>query len=318
MTANSGGEISRRHFLASTGIAVTAVWLGPRYVFGQEGGIVNFARNEAVKAEVKVQALRRNISVLMGAGGNIAVLPGRDGKLIIDAGYIPTRPKIAAALAQISGDPIKHLVNTNWHFEHTDGNEWMHSEGATIIAHENTHKHLSESTLVKDWKFTFPPSPAGAIPTEVFKGDHTLHFNGTTVSLEYYGPSHTDSDISVHFHEANVFHTGDTCWNGVYPFIDYSTGGSVDGMIRAANSNLTKMSADTIVIPGHGPVANKSQLVEYRNMLTTIRERVAALKKEGKSVDETVAAKPTAAYDAKWGGHLINGDFFTKLVYQGV
>ena len=229
-----------------------------------------------------------------------------------------TRGKIADALSSLSPDPIKHLVNTHWHYDHTDGNEWMHSAGATITANENTRKHLSTSTRVDDWNFTFPPSPLGAIPTDVFKTEKTLHLNGTTIALKHYGPSHTDGDISAYFIEADVLHTGDTWWNGHYPFIDYSTGGSIDGMIKAAEANLTMVTDKTVVVPGHGPVGGKTEMIEYRNVLATIRERVAALKGEGKSLNEIVAAKPTAAYDAKWGRGFVNGEFFTKLVYKGV
>ncbi len=276
------------------------------------------ARKAGEAANVTVEALRRNVSALIGSGGNIAVLPGDDGKLIIDSGYLGTQRKIAAALSSLSPDPIKHLVNTHWHFDHTDGNEWMHSAGATITAHENTGKHLSTRTRVEDWDFTFPPSPAGAIPNDVFKADKTLHLNGATIALKYYGPSHTDGDVSAYFIEADVLHTGDTWWNGHYPFIDYSTGGSIDGMIRAAEANVSRVTDKTIVIPGHGPIGNKSQLIEYRDVLVAIRDRVAALNGEGKALNEIVAAKPTAAHDAKWGGFFINGQVFTKLVYKGI
>jgi glyoxylase-like metal-dependent hydrolase (beta-lactamase superfamily II) len=311
-------DISRRRFVASAGLAATAVCLVPHRLFGDEETLVVAARKAGERANVTVQALRRNVSALIGSGGNIAVLPGSDGKLIIDSGYLGTRGKIAAALSNLSPDPIKHLVNTHWHFDHTDGNEWMHSAGATITAHENTRKHLSTSTRVEDWNFTFPPSPAGAIPTDVFNADKTLRLNGATIALKYYGPSHTDGDVSAYFIEADVLHTGDTWWNGYYPFIDYSTGGSLDGMIKAAETNFAMVTDKTVVIPGHGPVGGKAEMTEYRDTLATIRDRVAALKGEGKSLNEIVAAKPTAAYDAKWGRGFVNGEFFTKLVYKGL
>ena len=168
---------------------------------------------------------------LMGAGGNIAVLPGPDGKLLIDAGFAGSRPK-TEALASISSDPIKQLINTHWHFDHTDGNEWLHAAGAAILAHTNTKKRLSTTTRVEGWNFTFPPAPAEAIPADVFHEERTLKLNGTSIALKYYAPAHTDGDISVYFTDADVFHVGDTLWNGYYPFIDYSTGGSIDGMIR--------------------------------------------------------------------------------------
>jgi glyoxylase-like metal-dependent hydrolase (beta-lactamase superfamily II) len=318
MKTNPSPEVSRRRFIACTGLAATAVCLVPHRFFGTEVNKVVAARKAAERANVTIQALRRNISVLIGSGGNIAVLPGDDGKLIIDSGYLGTRDKIAAALGSLSPDPIQHLVNTHWHFDHTDGNEWMHSAGATITAHKNTQKHLSTSTRVEDWNFTFPPSPAGAIPTDVFNGDKTLHLNGATIALKYYGPSHTDSDVSAYFIEADVLHTGDTWFNGHYPSIDYSTGGSINRMIKAAEANLTMVTDKTIVVPGHGPVGGKSEMIEYRDMLSTIRDRVAALKGEGKSLNEVVAANPTADYDAKWGWPFISGEFFTRLVYEGV
>ena len=311
-------DISRRRFIASAGLAATAVCVVPHRVFGAEQNLVAGARANGAKAKIATQALRGNVSALIGSGGNIAVLPGSDGKLIVDSGYLSSREKIAAALDGISRDPVKNLVNTHWHFDHTDGNEWMHSAGATITAHENTRKHLSTSTRVEDWNFTFPPSPAGAIPTDVFAADKTLHLNGATIALKYYGPAHTDGDISAYFTEADVFHAGDTWWNGHFPFIDYSTGGSLVGMITAAEANLAMVTDKTIVIPGHGPVGGKNEMIEYRDMLVAIRDRVVALKGEGKSLNEIVAAKPTAAYDAKWGGFFINGEFFTKLVYKGL
>ena len=159
MNAQSLG-ISRRRFIASTGLAATAVCFVPHRLFGAEQNLVAGARASGAKAKIATQALRGNVSALIGSGGNIAVLPGSDGKLIIDSGYLSSREKIAAALDGISRDPMKHLVNTHWHFDHTDGNEWMHSAGATITAHENTKKRLSTSTRVDDWNFTFPPSPA--------------------------------------------------------------------------------------------------------------------------------------------------------------
>ena len=275
-------------------------------------------RNAASTAKIKVTKLRGNVSVLVGSGGNIVVLTGRDGKVLVDAGITGSRPRITEALASLSDDPIKHLINSHWHFDHTDGNEWLHSVGAEITAHENTRKHLSVTTRVEDWNFTFPAAPAGALPTKLVNSEQTLHLNGETLALKYYPTAHTDSDISVHFTDADIIDVADTFWNGHYPFIDYSTGGSLDGMIRAAEANVARVTDKTIVIPGHGPIGNKSQLIEFQDMLVTIREKVAALKKQGKSQDEVIAAKPTADYDAKWGGFVVNGDFFSRLVYKGV
>ena len=277
-----GSALSRRHFLTVTGMASVALALRPLRTYAQHEGdhLVTLIRDGAATAKIDVQSLRGNISVLMGSGGNIAVLPGRDGKLLVDAGIPGTRAEITKALASLSGDPIRHLINTHWHFDHTDGNEWLHAAGATIVAHENTRKHLSTSTRVEDWAFTFPPSAAGALPTDVFESHRTLRLNGATVELRHYAPAHTDSDLSVHFADADVLHVGDTWWNGVYPFIDRSTGGSIDGMIRATEQNLAPASAKTIIIPGHGPVGDRAALAEFHDMLAEIRSKIAALKKQ--------------------------------------
>ena len=239
--------------LASATFAATGGWLTPREAFAQARSIVDQMRTEAGQATITVHRLRGNVSVLEGSGGNIAVLTGSDGKLLVDAGITASRPRIAEALASLDDQPIRHLINTHWHFDHADGNEWLHGEGAAILAHENTRKRLASTQLVEAWNFEFPPSPAGALPGEVLSADRMLRHNGTTLALKVYGPAHTDGDISVHFAEPEILHTGDTWWNGSYPFIDYSTGGSIDGMIRAAEANVAAATDLTIVIPGHGP-----------------------------------------------------------------
>src|SRR6266480_400262 len=245
--------IPRRHFLALTAVATAAYSLPRRLFAAAAESPVNAFRSSAATAKITTHKLRGNVSMLEGSGGNIAVLTGRDGKLLVDAGITASRPALSEALANISSDPVRHLINTHWHFDHTDGNEWLHSVGAEITAHENTRKHLSVTTPVEDWNFTFPPAPAGALPTKLFASEKTLHLNGATLALKYYPPAHTDSDISVHFTEADIIHVADTFWNGYFPFIDYSTGGSIDGAIRAAAANVARVTDKTIVIPGHGP-----------------------------------------------------------------
>ena len=248
----------------------------------------------AAAANIMIHPVRRNIFVLEGSGGNIAVLTGKDGKLLIDAGFSVSQPAIAEALKSINADPITHLINTHWQTDHTGGNAWLHAAGAAITAHENTRKRLLANTRVEGWQWTFPAAPASAIPAKVFTDNHELRRNDTRLSLKYYGPAHTDSDAWVHFTEADVVHVGDTWWNGVYPFIDYSTGGSIDGQIQAAEANLAAFTAETIFIPGHGPIGRWSDVAEFRDMLVTVRKNVAALKKRGMSLEETIAESPTA------------------------
>ncbi len=187
-----------------------------------------------------------------------------------------------------------------------------------IIAHENTAKHLSTRIRVDDWQYTFDPSPKGALPTLIVKSDLTLNLGEETVLVKAYDPSHPDRDLYVYFVKADVLATDDTYWNGLYPFIDAVAGGGIDGMIRAANANIALATDKTIIVPGHGPVSGRAQLVAYRDMLVGIRDNVAALKKQGKSLSEVIAAKPSAAYDAKWGGFVIDPAFFTRLVYNGL
>jgi glyoxylase-like metal-dependent hydrolase (beta-lactamase superfamily II) len=318
MVATTSDEISRRQFLVAGGLTVAAACLAPRCLFAQTGDLVEEALKHSATAKVTVKKLRRNVSVLLGPGGNIAVLTGPDGKLLVDAGIISSRPNVSAALASIHADPIQQLINTHWHFDHTGGNEWLHQAGASILAQANTRKHLSKDTRVEGWKHTFPAAPAGAIPLTVFQEDHTLHSNGTTLFLKHYLPAHTDSDISVHFAEADIFHAGDTFWNRDYPFIDYSTGGSIDGQILAAEANLAKVTDNMIVIPGHGAVGSKADLILFRDVLVEIRDKVVTLKKQGKPLAEVVAAKPGAHYDAEWGNLFMTPSAFIALVYQGV
>jgi len=315
--------LSRRRFCRCSvgGAAYTATggWPTPRQAFAEARGIVSLIKDSAAVSPIVTHKLRNNISVLEGSGGNIAVLTGPDGKVLIDAGIGVSRPQITKALAELGADPITHLINTHWHFDHADGNAWLHSVGAKIIAHENTRKYLSEVQRVEDWDYNFLPLPSGGIPSEIFATERSLKVNGSSIGLKYYGRAHTDSDISATFGEADILHVGDTFWNGIYPFIDQSTGGSIDGMIAASDANLAATTDKTIIIPGHGqPVSNRAELKEFRDMLIAVRENVAALKKQGRSRDETVAAKPTAAFDAKWGNFVIDPGFFTRLVYQSV
>jgi len=315
--------LSRRGFcLCCAGGAAAAAAGGaltPRQAFAEARGIVSLIKDSAATAPIVAHKLRGNISALEGSGGTIAVLTGSDGKVLIDAGIGVSQTQLGKALADLGADPITHLVNTHWHFDHTDGNAWLNAAGAKIIAQENTRKYLSQVQRVEDWDYNFLALPPGGMPSETFAGEHSLKLNGSTIQLRHYGSAHTDSDISVTFAEANVVHVADTFWNGIYPFIDYSTGGSIDGMIAASEANLAATNDETIVIAGHGKaLGTRAELREFRDMLVAIRDNVAALKKQGRSREETVAAKPTSAFDAKFGNFVIDPGFFTRLVYRGV
>jgi glyoxylase-like metal-dependent hydrolase (beta-lactamase superfamily II) len=272
----------------------------------------------AAAGPISVEHLRGNISVLEGSGGNIGVLSGPNGLLMVDAGIAVSRHMIVDALRKIQPGNPRYVINTHWHWDHTDGNGWLRQEGTTIIADRQAVRRLSQTIRVVEWEHTFTPIPKAELPNRIITGDKTMHFDRETIRIKHYGPGHTDGDISVYFAKADVLQTGDTFWNGVYPFIDYVTGGSIDGAIRAANANLLMATDHTQVIPGHGPSGGRAELVAFRDMLVAIRDKVAALKSQGKSLSEVVAAKPTEAYDAKWGGSVISGALFTALVYRGV
>jgi glyoxylase-like metal-dependent hydrolase (beta-lactamase superfamily II) len=269
-------------------------------------------------ADLVTQSLRGNITVLMGSGGNITVLSGKEGKFLVDAGISKSQEKLQAALDKISPAPLKYVVNTHWHWDHTDGDAWMHAAGATIVAQKNTFKHLTETTHVNAWNWTFDPVPAGARPTLLINNEKTFNFAGNKIKVEHFGRGHTDGDLWIYFKQADVLALGDTFWNGIYPYIDNEDGGDIDGAIKWANMAVDRSTDHTILVPGHGAVGTRADLIAFRDMLVAVRNNVAALKQQGKSLDQIIAAKPTAEFDAKWGNFVFNGDQFTQMVYDGL
>jgi glyoxylase-like metal-dependent hydrolase (beta-lactamase superfamily II) len=274
---------------------------------------------QAAKTDVPMTRVRDNVRVLEGSGGNITVLVTPAGLVMVDAGISLSREKLAARLHEISPLPVRFVINTHWHWDHTDGNGWLHDRGATLIAHPNTIHHLGQTIRVVEWQHTFKPVPEKDRPSMAVAAQRQMSVGGEPVDIRpYAGPAHTDGDLAVYLPRVDVLATGDTWWNGQYPFIDYVAGGSIDGIIRAANQNIAWVTDKTTVVPGHGPVGGRAELVAYRDMLVDIRNRVAKLKAEGKSLQEVVAAKPTAPYDAKWGQSVVTPEMFTGLVYRGV
>jgi glyoxylase-like metal-dependent hydrolase (beta-lactamase superfamily II) len=261
-------------------------------------------------APIKSQPLADNLTLLSGPGGNVVVLHGADGLVMVDTFVAPAWPKLEEALKAL-GAPIKTVINTHWHFDHTDNNAPLHAAGATVVAHENTKTRMSTPQHIEMLKLDFPPSPAEALPQLVFKDGYALE----GVKVEHVAPAHTDTDVIVRFERVNVLHAGDVFFNGRYPLIDGSTGGKIDGMIEASNRLLGMADANTKIVPGHGPLATKSDLTKYRDMLVTAADRVRKLKASGKSLDEAIAAKPFTDLDADWGGGRYKGDDFVKIVY---
>ncbi|HKW63576.1 MAG TPA: MBL fold metallo-hydrolase [Candidatus Acidoferrum sp.] len=264
---------------------------------------------------IQSQKLADNLTMLSGPGGNVTVLNGPDGKLIIDNFVQPAWPKLKESLDAISNAPVKTVINTHWHFDHVDNNGPLHAAGATILAHENTKKRMSEAHDLLVLNLHFPASPAETLPAQTFAAKHKLQANGETLALEHVAPAHTDTDIFIHFEKANVIQTGDLSFNGIYPYIDGSTGGKVSGMIAANDKILKLANNDTKIVPGHGPLATKADIQKFRDMLVTTRDRVGKLKAAGKSAQEAAAAKPLADLEDAWGKGFFPGDVFVQILY---
>jgi len=268
------------------------------------------------QVQIRTEKLDEGVYMLTGSGGNIGVCAGQEGVLMIDSQYAGLTDKISSAVAAISDHPIRFLINTHWHFDHTEGNENLAKAGAVIFAHENVRKRMSTNQSILGSEV--PASPKAALPVVTFGQGMTFHLNGHEIKLIHIPYAHTDGDVVVHFPQSDVLHMGDIYFEGMYPFIDVAAGGSIDGMIRAVDQVLSMVDSDTIIIPGHGPLSNKEKLQGYRKMLATIRERVAQHLKEGKTLEEIVAAKPTQQFDEAMGQGFMNAEMFVGIVYDSL
>ena len=273
---------------------------------------------------METQKLADNVTMFDGPGGAVTVLNGPDGKFVVDTFVAPAWPRLKVALDGLSNAPVKYAIDTHWHFDHTDNNSHLHAEGATVLAHENTKKRMSEPhdlpVLYREpdgelASLHFDPSPADALPQQTFATSYQLRANGEILELQHVAPAHTDSDIYVHFQNANVISMGDLFFNGMYPYIDPGTGGTITGMIAAADKILALADDHTKIVAGHGPLGNKADLAKSRNMLVTSRDCVQKLKSAGKSALEAVAEKPFADLDAAWGQGIVNSDQWIQIVY---
>ncbi len=271
-------------------------------------------RAQMAAAPIESTRLTNTITMLAGPGGNVAVLQGLDGKVVIDTFVKGAFQGLKQRLDAIGTAPILYAIDTHWHFDHADNNESFHDAGATLLAHENTRARLSQPHDLLGMHFN--PAPAAALPTETFKQAHRLAFNNEYIELGYFQPAHTDTDIYVQFVLAEVLHVGDTFFNGMYPFIDSTTGGNIQGMIAAADRVLRMAGPNAKIIPGHGGLADRESLLKYRDMLVTVHDRVQKLKTAGRTGKEAVAAKPTADLDAVWGKGFVEPDAFVTSVYE--
>ena len=266
--------------------------------------------------EIKSEKVAEGLWMLTGRGGNIGVLTGADGTVLIDDQYGPLSPKIKAAVQVLTDKPIRTIINTHWHGDHTGGNEHFAGDGAEIFAHDNVRKRMSETHIFTAFKDTVAPSPARALPVVTFNDGVTLHLNGEDITVIHVPPAHTDGDAFVWFPHLNAIHAGDLCFNGLYPFIDASSGGNIDGMIHADDVILALANDQTRIIPGHGPLTDKAGLKRFRDMLAEVRDRVAKQIRAGHTKDQMIEAHATADIDSTWGKGFMKPTDFLGTVYD--
>lgn len=268
--------------------------------------------------EIKAHKLGDTLWMLVGAGGNIALSAGNDTAFIVDDQFAPLVPRIKAAIAALSKKPVQFVLNTHFHFDHTGGNEAFGKDGALIVAHDNVRRRMGADQLLAAIGQTQKAAPKVALPVVTVAADVTFHINGEEVHAFHVPQAHTDGDLVVHFRKADVVHMGDVYFNGFYPFIDAASGGSADGVLAAVDRVLALSSERTRIIPGHGPLASKADLQTYRAMLATVAQRIRDARREGRSDEQIRNAKPSADFDAAWGGGFLNPDVFVATMLRAV
>jgi cyclase len=313
--------ISRRRILkgsfALAGTALIPAWAArPLAAAPWQAAADPLVQMRAQIGATPIETIKLSDSLVMlsGPGGNVVVLNGADGKIVVDTFVQPAWDRLKQTLDGLGSGPITSLLNTHWHFDHTDNNAAFRKTGAAIIAHENTKKRLTEPHELLGMKF--PPSPADALPTQTFASRHSLSANGEQVALAHRPPAHTDTDITIRFQKANVIHLGDLFFNGMYPFFDSGTGGNINGMISVSTQVLKEVDAATRIVPGHGPLGDQAALTRSRDMMVTVRDRVQKLKKAGRTLEEVVTAAPTTDLDATWGKGFLQPNQFVSIVYN--
>ena len=305
--------LTRRGFIraggALAGGAILLRWAPPALA---QANPVDARRAQLGALPIDTTRLGDRLVMLSGPGGNVVVSHG-DAKIVVDGFVQPAWPRLKAALDAIDGSPIRSIVDTHWHFDHADNNANFRKAGAGVIAHENTKKRLLEPHDLLGMHFD--AAPTAALPTQTFPSGLTVNANGEQIQLRHVAPAHTDTDIFVFFPKANVLHMGDVFFNGLYPFIDSSTGGHIDGMIAGVEAGLQIANAQTKIVPGHGPLATRPSLDAFGRMLTGVRDSVQKLKAAGRSLADVKAATPSAPFDASWSKGM-TPDAFVELVYS--
>ncbi len=274
-----------------------------------------FAQEDFSKVEIRTEKLADTVYMMTGAGGNLGVSVGEDAVFVIDDQFAPLTPKIQAAIAKLTDKPVKFVLNTHWHFDHTGGNENVGKAGAIIVAHENVRKRLSTEGFIEFLGMKTKPEPKIALPVVTFTRDLSFHLNGDDIEVHHVPRAHTDGDSIVQFRKSNVVHMGDAFFNRLYPFIDTSSGGSVAGVIAAVDRILKVAGDDTKIIPGHGPLGNKADLKAYREMLAAVSGNIRSQIGAGRTLEQVIASKPTAKYDEVWGKGFLPPEKFVAMLY---
>jgi glyoxylase-like metal-dependent hydrolase (beta-lactamase superfamily II) len=273
---------------------------------------------QAVDEKIIPIPVTEQIYMIVGEGGNIGLFIGEDGTFLIDDQFAPLTEKIVEAIKSVEGDYPRFLINTHYHGDHTGGNEKLGQRGTLIFSHDNVRERLKTGSFIEAFNMKRAGIPKEGLPVVTFSEDISFHLNGDTIRAIHVPHAHTDGDSFIYFEEANVIHAGDFFFNGFYPFIDVTHGGSLKGMIKAVDKVLSLVDDSTKIIAGHGPIGEKGQLVSYRQMLATAYERLVKLKAEGKTANEAAASKPLADFEATWGDGLFNSDRWIELIYSGV
>ncbi len=282
------------------------------------GGASVSAQTDYDAVEITVTEVAHGVYMLEGAGGNIGLSIGNDGAFVIDDQFAPLTEKIKRAIGALTDREVRFVLNTHWHGDHTGGNEHFGEGGAYIVAHDNVYRRMNPEAF-GEVVGNSRQAPDAALPVMTFSEELTFHWNGDDIEVVHVPHAHTDGDVVVFFRSANVVHMGDTFFNQRYPFIDVDSGGGINGMIHAAEKVLAMVSSDTRIIPGHGPLGGPDDLRAYRDMLIGVRDRIQTMVNEGKTLDEVIAAGPTAAFDADWmRGNAPGRDRFVGLVFRSL
>jgi len=270
------------------------------------------------KVEIKTTKLGDTTYMMEGAGGNLGLSIGDDAVFLIDDQFAPLSEKIAAAIAALTAKPVRFILNTHWHYDHTGGNENFGKAGVVIVAHENVRKRMSSEQFIEFMRTNVPASPRVALPLVTFAASLSFHLNGEEIRAIHVPPAHTDGDAIVHFVKSDVIHMGDTYFSGMYPFIDTSSGGAIEGVIAACDQALGIAGENTRIIPGHGPLSNKAELKAYRDMLATVSSRIRKMIADGHKLEAITASDATKEFDDKWGKGFIKPDKFREMVAMNI